>query len=145
MKGLKMILFTVVVLTGCKQQEDYKELRDEVMGFHDLVMGDQEKIVNNQMKLDTVLKTMSLIKQKSPALDTNVEKAQIYSLLKTLAIADEQMNNWMHQFEPDVSSKSNQDAVEYFKKEQVKIKKIDSIYKSQLKISDAYLVKFRKP
>ncbi|WP_457289796.1 hypothetical protein [Pedobacter sp. UYP24] len=144
MKGIKMILFIVVVLAACTQKEDYKKVREEVMGFHNLVMDDQEKIVSNQMKLDTLLKTMSLIKLKIPSLDTNTEKAQIHSLLKALADADDRMNNWMQQFEPDVSGKSDQDAVDYFKKEEVKIKDIDSMYKNQLKISDSYLLNFKK-
>ncbi|MHA4895587.1 hypothetical protein ACXZ1K_12610 [Pedobacter sp. PWIIR3] len=144
MKRLNLVLLITVVLVSCGGQEDYKKVRDEVIKFHDLVMVDQEKIIANQMKLDTLLKTMRIFKQKSPQLDTAGEKEQIKSLLSDLASADAQMNNWMQQFEPDVTGKSNNEAVKYFRTEEVKIKKIDSVYRRDIMISDAYLSKFRK-
>jgi hypothetical protein len=54
------------------------------------------------------------------------------------------MNNWMHQFEPDVTGKSNEDAIVYFQSEKRKIAAIDSVYKQEIQTSGEYLKKFDK-
>lgn len=135
----------MIVVTSCKQGDNYKDVRDEVMKFHDVVMEDQEKIVSNQMKLDTLLRSFKAVKQQFPETDTLKEKAAISVLLKQLTSSEESMNDWMHKFEPDVTGKSNEEAVRYFKEEKIKIYKIDSLYKAYIAVSDAYLTKFKKP
>ncbi|RZK81366.1 MAG: hypothetical protein EOO92_04780 [Pedobacter sp.] len=133
------------MLFGCgqakKETADYKAVRDEVMQFHDVVMGDHGVIVQNEMKLDTLLKTLKLRKQKSPELDTVKERRDIEAMIASLVKADEAMNDWMHKFEPDVEGKSNEEAVRYFKSEKTKIAAIDSIYKQEIKQSNGYLKK----
>ncbi|MNY83295.1 hypothetical protein D3C86_2259730 [compost metagenome] len=54
------------------------------------------------------------------------------------------MNDWMHNFEPDVTGKSNEDAVQYFKDEKAKIAEVDSLYKKEIASSNAYLERFKK-
>jgi hypothetical protein len=134
-----------MVVISCKQGENYKDVRDEVMKFHDVVMEDHGKIVSNQMKLDTLLQSLKLVKQRFPETDTLKEKNAISALLKQLTSSEESMNDWMHKFEPDVTGKSNEEAVTYFKEEKTKIRKIDSLYKADIAVSDAYLNKFKKP
>lgn len=144
MKKLTGVLFIVIVAISCTQGVDYKVVRDDVMKFHDVVMADHGKIVNNQMILDTLLKDMKGLKAKSPALDTIKEKEAIKEMIARLTHAEDGMNDWMHKFEPDVSGKSNEQAVSYFKAEKVKIAVIDSLYKVEIKASDEYLSNLRK-
>jgi len=144
---MKHILFAAFLLAGtaaCTSNLDYKTERDEVMKFHDVVMGDHGKLIDNQMKLDSMFKTMPALKTKFPQIDTVQEKMDIKATRARLSGAEEVMNDWMHQFEPDVTGKSNEEAVNYFKAERVKIEKIDSLYKIEIKLSDAYLSKFGK-
>lgn len=132
---------------GCSQPKktnDYKIVRDEVMRFHDEVMKDQGVIVKNQMKLDTLLRDLQNLKLKYPNIDTLQEAIALKSLIGNLVKADDDMNNWMHQFEPDVTGKSNEDAVVYFQAEKKKIAAIDSVYKQEIKTSGDYLKKFNK-
>jgi len=148
MKTLPVILFIMAVAgMSCTQQskqQDYKAVRDEVMKFHDVVMADHGVIVSNQMKLDTLLKDLSGLKAKFPQADTVKEKAAITALIADLTKAEALMNDWMHQFEPDVTGKSNEAAIQYFQDEKLKIAAVDSVYKKEIKLSGAYLSQFKK-
>ena len=144
MKKLIGILLVTIAVSACKQNVDYKMVRDEVMKFHDVVMADQGIVVSNQMKLDTLLKDLKGLKAKFPDVDTLKEKEEISALIADLTKAEDSMNDWMHKFEPDVTGKSNEAAVQYFKDEMVKIAAVDSLYKKEIKASAAYLSKFGK-
>jgi GTPase involved in cell partitioning and DNA repair len=148
MKKITVILFMAIVAVACNQQQkqetDYKVVRDEVMKFHDVVMADHGVIVSNQMKLDTLVKDLKGLKLKFSEVDTVKEKETINALIKDLTIAEDSMNDWMHKFEPDVTGKSNEVAVQYFKDEKAKIAAVDSLYKKEIGLSNAYLEKFKK-
>lgn len=148
MKRIIVIAFIALIVAACTQQikdtTDYKAVRDEVMKFHDVVMGDHSVLVGNQMKLDTLLKNLSGLKTKFPDVDTVKEKEAILAMVKDLSKAEDDMNDWMHKFEPDVTGKTNEVAVQYFKDERKKIEVIDSLYKQEIKLSDEYLNKFKK-
>lgn len=132
------------IAISCTQTADYKSERDEVMKFHDVVMEDHGILVDNQMKLDSMLKNLPALKQKFPAIDTVKEKVVMTIALESLNHAENLMNDWMHKFEPDITGKSNGEAVTYFKAERQKIAGIDSLYKGQIKASNLYLSKFRR-
>lgn len=148
MKKIIFVAFIALIAAACTQQKngttDYKAVRDEVMKFHDVVMGDHSALVNNQMKLDTLLKNLSGLKIKFPDVDTVKEKQVMIAMVSDLSKAEDQMNDWMHKFEPDVTGKSNEVAVQYFQDEKKKIEIIDSLYKQEIKLSDDYLSKFKK-
>lgn len=144
MKIFLAVLACATVAISCTQSANYKDERDEVMKFHDVVMADHGVLVNNQMKLDTMLHDLPALKIKYPALDTAKEKVVMTTTLDRLNKAEDLMNDWMHKFEPDVTGKSNEDAVKYFKAERAKIGKVDSLYKAEIKSSDDYLAQFKK-
>ena len=137
-----LVLISVIGMS-CSQQADYKVQRDKVIELHDEVMADQGRIVANQMKLDTMLNSLSKLKVSHPKVDTLVEKDSIRLLIDRLTKSEERMNQWMHEFEPDITGKSNEEAIKYFLNEQLKIKEVDRSYKEELKLSDAYLSKFQ--
>src|ERR1700730_14335590 len=98
MKRFFIIIITGLALTSCSdntQQE--KNLLNELLKVHDKVMSNDELLMKNKMKLDTLIK----LKVK----DT-VEKQQVKVLDTKLSSAEEAMENWMHKFEPDVNGKS---------------------------------------
>ncbi len=144
MKRLMGIIITAIAFAACQTSMDYKKVRDDVMKFHDIVMNDHGLIVNNQMKLDTLMRDLKGLKSAFPEVDTLKEKANIIALKSQLGKAEEDMNDWMHKFEPDITGKSNEAAVSYFESEKIKIATIDSIYKKEIAASNAYLNKFRK-
>ena len=134
----------LVALASCSQQVDYKGSRDEVIKVHDIVMADQGKVVDQQMKLDEMLKDMSALKAKNPNIDTLQERDSITIVRDRLVGAEEAMSTWMHEFEPDVTGKSNEEAIAYFNSEKQKIQKVDTLFKVELKRAEAYLSKFKK-
>lgn len=144
MKRVRYIFILCAGLASCNAQPDYKASRDEVIKVHDVVMADQGKVVDQQLQLESLLKDMTAVKQKFPALDTLKEKDSITVLHKDLNLAEEAMNTWMHEFEPDVTGKSNEEAIAYFEAEKQKIKKVDTLFKAELKRAAAYLSKFEK-
>ncbi|WP_316820904.1 hypothetical protein [Pedobacter gandavensis] len=144
MKRIFGAVLLAVTAIACTQPADYKKERDEVMKFHDVVMGDHSTLVNYQMKLDTLQQNMADLKTKFPEIDTLKEKENIQLLLKELTAAEDSMNDWMHKFEPDISGKSNEEAIRYFQNEKAKIVAVDSLYKKEIKSSEIYFNKFKK-
>jgi hypothetical protein len=142
MKSIFSLLAFAAIAAACTPAANYKTERDEVMKFHDVVMEDHGKLVDQQMTLDTLLKSLPALKNKFPEMDTLREKTVMKEMEGRLNKAEELMNDWMHKFEPDVTGKSDADAVTYFKAERVKIGKIDSVYKAEIRSSGVYLSKF---
>lgn len=144
MNRISFIPLLALALASCKSQPDYKQSRDEVIKVHDVVMADQGRVVDHQMKLEEMLKNLAALKAKNPQIDTLIEKDSIIVLRDRLVVAEEAMNTWMHEFEPDVTGKSNDEAIAYFNAEHSKIQKVDTLFKAELKKADAYLAKFKK-
>ncbi len=139
-------LFPVVALCAlqaCQQEPDYKAVRQQVIDLHDKLMGDDEKAMRNQMKLDTLITPAGLhqLKQTQPQLDTAMAKQQMSALIKQLQQADDAMNDWMHRFNPDVQGQNNQQAVSYFNTEKKKVVHLDGLFKAAIQNSSAYLNK----
>jgi hypothetical protein len=101
-------------------------------------------VVDQQLKLEEILKNMSALKAQHSEIDTIKEKDSITAVRDRLNVAEEAMNTWMHEFEPDVTGKSNEEAITYFEAEKQKIQKVDTLFKSELKRAEAYLSKFKK-
>lgn len=143
---VRLFFFFLVIITSaisaCKPTVDYKEKREEVIKFHDLVMADEGEVVDKQMRLKDMMKDLGGLKLKNPKIDTLVEKDSILAVQARLEAADDAMNNWMHHFEPDITGKSNEAAVQYFEAEKLKIQKVDSLFKREIKSANAYLRKF---
>jgi len=144
MNKISGVLACAILAVACTPKPDYKAERDEVMKFHDVVMQDHGVVVNNQMKLDSLLKNLTGLKKSRPSLDTAAARKEMEQLKSSLGTAEDRMNDWMHQFEPDVTGKSNEEAIKYFKEEKSKITRIDSLYKQEIKTSGAYLDKLKK-
>lgn len=146
MKKIKIALLTITTMlcmTACWNTTDYKVIRKQVLDQHDQIMIDAEKAINEKMILDSLsLSGLAKFKARQPSLDTAAEHQQIVRLSKKLDNADERMNGWMHNFKTDVDGKSNQQAVDYFEGEKMKLAQLDSLYKATLKESAAYLHKF---
>lgn len=144
MNRLLGIMAVTIAFTACQSKVDYKKVRDDVMKFHDVAMNDHGLVVTNQMKLDTLLKDLKRLKAVFPEVDTLKEKANITAMIAQLGKAENDMNEWMHKFEPDITGKSSEAAVSYFEAEKIKIAAIDSVYKKEIAASNVYLNKFRK-
>ncbi|MDN5288525.1 MAG: hypothetical protein JWR38_4799 [Mucilaginibacter sp.] len=132
------ILLGALLLQACNSGPDYKVIRQQVIDVHDKIMGDGEKAMNNKTQLDTLN-----LKKTDQTTDTLIERQQIRLLSKNLATADDQMSDWMHAFKMDFKGKTDAETVSYFNAEKLKVERLDSLYKSAISESDAYLKRFK--
>ena len=100
--------------------------------------------MTKKMKLDTLITKLDSLYKLKLLTDTLVEKQAMDDLRKKLSYADEEMDAWMHGFQPEIDGKSKEEAIRYFESEKVKISSLDTLYQKVLAESDKYLTKFKK-
>ena len=94
MKKLLIAAFAVFALSACNDGKDQeKALQDEVIKIHDKVMANDNRLMDNKMKIDTLITT-------TPDADT-AKKAELTRLNAELMIAEQAMENWMQKFDPE--------------------------------------------
>jgi hypothetical protein len=143
MKNLTILILAIFTIAACQPAVDYKTVRKEVMNVHDKVMVYTEQGMTRKMKLDTLITKLDSLYKLKLLTDTLAEKQAMDDLRKKLSHADEEMDAWMHGFQPEIDGKSNEEAISYFKSEKLKIEKLDSLYQKVLTESDTYLDKFK--
>jgi len=133
---MKTNLFIALILIACTfsackdEKAEEKAQLTEVLKVHDEVMGKSEAAVKNKMVID------SLIKQ--PNADTT-KLARLTVLDKQLNTASEEMENWMHTFNPDYTGKSHAEVMEYLHSQRLQLLKVDSLMKVAISQSTDYL------
>jgi hypothetical protein len=144
MTKLITVCFIAIAIISCKPKADVNKIKEQTMELHDVVMANHSKVIDNQMKIDTLLKGLNDLKVKFPAIDTAVEKAEMKKLLESLVKAEESMNDWMHNFNADYQNKLDTAILNYYQKEYDKISKVHQVYNNEIKKSSTYLSKFKK-
>nr|WP_294790160.1 hypothetical protein [uncultured Mucilaginibacter sp.] len=141
MKKLSVLFaFIVLALAACKDDKaSEKVLLDEVIRIHDDVMGKEEYLMRNKMKLDTLLMPGSLNDKY-----TIEEKAAISAVRFKLTKADEAMSKWMEGFDPELKGKSHEEKIKYYTEQKKAVTRIDSIFTAVIEGSDKYLKKIKK-
>jgi len=140
MKKVITAALMCLVLLGCsdnKTQE--KALLDSVIKIHDKVMGNDDRLMHNKMKLDTLLKT-----KLTGVPDTAAAKAMLMGLNIQLTDAEDAMEKWMGKFDPDQKGKSHQDIMNYFSVQKTQITTIDSAMNAAITASNKYLDQLKK-
>jgi hypothetical protein len=141
---MRIFVFIIAIslfFTGCGATEDYREVRAGVVLEHDKVMLDDQKARDNREQLSALLLRMDSLKQVYPDLDTMQEVSVIQHLMGHIDLARKRMDTWMIEFDAELGDRSNNEAVTYFKQEQLKLIELDSLFKEVLKASDDYLNK----
>lgn len=137
MNRLNILLLSIAttLLFSCKTEPDSKAIRQEVLNIHDKLMIDGEKVVKNKMKLDKLL----VSDQIKLAQDSVLQKQKINDLIIRLNAADEKMMDWMHFFKDDFKGKSEQEDLDYYKSEMVKIRAVEDNYIKVTRESDSLI------
>lgn len=133
--NLTVLYLVTTLLFSCKTEPDSKAVRQEVLNIHDKLMIDGEKVVKNKMKLDKLL----LSDQIKLAQDSVLQKQKINDLIIRLNAADEKMMDWMHFFKDDFKGKTEQEDLDYYKSEMVKIRAVEDGYIKVTRESDSLL------
>ena len=138
-----LALSVLTTFQACKQQPDYKAIRQQVVNIHDTIMKEDGKLMADQSMLKSMIGPASLIElKKAYNIDTATEKAKAGELIHRLDSVSNAMSDWMNQFNPDVRNKNAEQARDYFGIEKIKVSKLDSSYKSILKTTGQYLEQF---
>jgi predicted transcriptional regulator of viral defense system len=135
MKKLFIVAFALFALSACNNGKDQeKALQDEVIKIHDKVMGADNQLMDNKMKIDTLLTTVT---------DTT-KKAELTRLQNQLTTAEEAMENWMQNFDPEQANKSSDEKVAYLTDQKKQIMTIDSLMNVAIDKSTQYLNTIKK-
>ncbi|GGI26070.1 hypothetical protein [Pedobacter mendelii] len=139
MKNLKKhwyyLIISIVFFAGCKTEPDAQAVRKEVLNIHDKVMVDGEKVIKNKMKLDTLL-----ISEKAKS---SPDTTKISQLIEKLNKADENMMDWMHFFKDDFKGKNEQETLNYYKTQMIKIREVEDEYIKVTRTSDSLLKSYQ--
>jgi len=122
------ILMVAVFVSSCKHQENYREIRSQVVSVHDRVMQDADLAHGQYKSLDSVYRNIG-----------DKDTVRVLDIMVNIEKANHEMEEWMEHFEPDVSGKDATVSVQYFKAELEKIYKIDRRYKRVMVDADHYL------
>ncbi len=140
-----MLAAFLLFFAACKDtKKDEKKLEAEVMEMHEKVMGDGETAMQNKMKLDTLVMKKDSVKKAFPAMDTSTENKTMRLLSSRILKADDAMSDWMHQYNPDFSGKTHQEVMDYLAQQKKTVGQINTQYKTVIRLSNQYLLKFKK-
>lgn len=140
MKKAITAIVACVIFFGCtdnKQQE--KALLDSVIAIHDKVMRNDDQLMHNKMKLDTLLKS-----KLTGVSDTSAEKARLMGLTIKLNNAEDAMEKWMQKFDPGQKGKSHQEIMNYLSAQKSQVTAIDSQLNEAVNLSNQYLNQLKK-
>lgn len=145
MKNKMLIASMLLVLTACSDpKKEEKTLESQVMDMHEKVMADGEKAMQNKMQLDTLMMKKDSLKKADPSLDTAIVMQNGRDLSRQITKADDNMSDWMHNYNPDFSGKPHQEVMHYLEGQKNKVGQINAQYNSVIKASNEYLSKFHK-
>ncbi len=136
MKKLFVVASIGLILGACTDsRKQEKDLLNEILKVHDRLMGQDEQLMKNKMQLDSLIKL--------PAKDS-AEKTAMKSLDLKLKTAEESMENWMHDFEPDLTGKSHEEILKYYNEQKKGILSVDAQMNTALSESNKYLSNLSK-
>jgi hypothetical protein len=135
MKKLLIAAFAVFALSACNDgKNEEKALQDEVITIHDKVMANDNRLMDNKMKIDTLIATTTDTAQKAALTRLNAE----------LLISEQAMENWMQNFDPEKGSKSHEEKMAYLTTQKKQIVTIDSLMNAAIDKSTQYLNTIKK-
>jgi len=126
----KPFLFLCLIFFACSTKEDPNEsLKQEVIAIHDEVMPMMGGFVRDGMTIDSILNNFENIATESPAIDTTEQKEKLRALRQNIENANESMNDWMHQFNLDFDTMTQEEVKLYLENERAKIVEINNQFK----------------
>jgi len=133
MKNTITAILIAFALFGCSNKKaQLKAVLDSIITVHDKVMGADGKLMDNKLKLDT------LLKQKVAA-----GKDSVKMLITKLAAADSAMDIWMNHFKSEYKGKTDEETATYMNDQKKLIMSIDSQISAAVSESNKYLLKIK--
>jgi hypothetical protein len=133
MKKIIISIFITFALFGCSDKKaQVKAVLDSILTVHDKVMSADGKLMDNKLKLDTLLK-----------LKVAAGKDSVKMLIIKLATADSAMDIWMNSFKSEYKGKTDEETATYMRDQKKLIMSIDSQIKAAVSESNKYLLKIK--
>ncbi|MDB5030876.1 lipoprotein [Mucilaginibacter sp.] len=140
MRRILLFAFTALTLSACSDPKDKeKAILNDVIKIHDKVMGNDDRLMHNKMKLDTLSRVDTLTKEYNLQ-----EKATMKALNSKLIEADKAMENWMQKFDPEQKGKSHDEIMAYLTDQKKQVMQVDSMLSIAVKESTDYLNHLKK-
>ena len=135
-----IIIVAASFFCACNNEKaEEKVLLNEVISIHDKVMAKEDHLMQNKMRLDTLL-----MPGKVDTTHTIVDKATMGAFRSKLISADEAMEAWMQKFDPEQKGKSQDEKMQYFVDQKKIVLAIDSQFTTTIEASDKYLKGLKK-
>ena len=131
MKKLIITISLFTALTACQKNAEDKQkvMINEVMAVHDEVMPKMDDIMSLKSSLDSAIKV-------SP------DSAKAKKLYSALDVADNQMMDWMENYDSDsVKGKSEEEISKYFADQKTKITKVKVLTNKSIEEAKGFLRK----
>ena len=127
MKKILTVAFGLLLFYSCSDDSKKEnDLKNEIINMHEKLMNNDEALMKNKMKLDTLL-----IQKK--------DTAAVKPLISKATVADDAMEQWMSKFQPDMTGKSHNEVMTYYTDQKKQIISVDSQINAAIKESDQYL------
>ena len=138
------LFISILAFTACNNHKKEQEcLQSAVITAHDSLMTDMNTLMEKKMQLDFVLSHLDSLKKAKPVIDTAEVRTALTKLKTDLGTANDEMMNWMHNFNPDYSCKSHYEIMQYLTEQKEKISSIEKTFKSVIIKSDSVITKFK--
>ncbi|WPU91728.1 hypothetical protein SNE25_20630 [Mucilaginibacter sabulilitoris] len=131
----RFALFSLLALmVACKQQSANQDPRQQILEKHDALMVTSEQAMSIKMRLDTL--KLNNLPSGRPISDTIMDRKEITKVQHYLTKADNDMEDWMHNYQPEFKGSSTDETNAYFKKEAVKLNKLSSDFEQAITASN---------
>ncbi|MDT3405677.1 hypothetical protein [Mucilaginibacter terrae] len=132
-KFLTTLLGLSLLLSACSDYKtEEKDAMNEVIKVHDEAMEKSEKVVHNNILLDSLIKTKA------------VDSVQASAVTKNLSAADKAMEDWMHQFEVERDGKSHEQVMQYMANQKKQISTVNQQLDAAIKQSNQFISTLKK-
>ncbi|MBS1524941.1 MAG: hypothetical protein JST19_04790 [Bacteroidetes bacterium] len=128
MKLTPVILLPVLILFSCGDNtKEENALKNDILQIHDKLMACDDALMQSKTKLDSLLKLKTRDSLDLKAID------------KQVSDADEAMETWMHQFQPDQTGKSHDEVMKYYSEQKKQIIAVESQMNAAVASAKKYL------
>jgi hypothetical protein len=124
-----LALFALFFCSCADNTQQEKNLLNDILKVHDKIMNQDEILMKNKSRLDSLL--------KAPVKDT-AEKTNIRGIAIRITAAEEAMETWMGKFQPDMTGKSHDEVMKYYGDQKKEVTAIDSQVNLVIKESNQY-------
>jgi hypothetical protein len=141
-RDLQFILFALfnILIGACQNNREVtedKEIKNEVIEIHDEIMPEMQTVFNLKKSLNQRLDSLNNINIGKE----NPLKSEFEAAIQELNEANQDMMQWMRNFNPKFESDQENERIAYYKTEKEKILKVKSKFTEAIEKAEMTLAK----